>query len=73
MTKPSLTPDQFIIEVNARLKSHQDYLDGMEFRPYPEGSSGKDMSWYSVTGPYEMTGVYAQVARSVSDEFSLVL
>ena len=71
MDRPFLTNDQFIAEMNTRLREHAYYREGMEFRPYPEGSSGDGMSGYSVTGPYELTGVYAAVATSVSEEFSL--
>lgn len=71
MAKLTLTPDQQIAEMNRRLQQHQSYRTGMKFLPYPEGSSGRAMSGYTFTGPFELTGIYAQIAHSVAQEFDL--
>ena len=71
MAKPKLTPDQHIAELNRRLRQHEYYRKGMAFVPSPPNSSGRKMSGYTVTGPYGLMGVYAQVAHQVSDEFDL--
>ena len=71
MSKPTLTPDQFIDEMNSRLGQHQNYRQGMAFVPYPEGSTGRSMTGYCVTGPFYLMGVYTQVAHEVIEKFDL--
>jgi hypothetical protein len=71
MPKPKLTPDLHLAELNRQLRQHKDYRAGMEFTPYPEGSKGRAMSGYSVTGPFDLIGIYAQVAHRVSEQFDL--
>ena len=71
MTKPMLTPDQHIAEMNRRLQQHPNFRDGMAFVPYPNGASGRAMSGYSVTGPYGLMGIYAQIAHEVDRQFDL--
>ena len=73
MAKPLLTPDQHIAEMNRRLGQHPAYRAGMDFLPYPEGSTGPGMSGYTFAGPFELTGVYAQIAHDVAQEFDLML
>lgn len=43
----------------------------MRFVPYPEGATGKAMTGYSTTGPFERTYIYSQVAGLVAKEFFL--
>ena len=71
MKRRVISPDEHLRELNERLKEHSGYREGMEFRPYPEGSSGRAMSGYIITGPYELAGIYAQVAQSVCDDFDI--
>lgn len=66
-----LTPDQYIAEMNRRLEQHRDYHKGMAFVPYPEGATGSSMSGYSVTGPFGLMGIYAQVANEVTQDYDL--
>lgn len=73
MNKPTLTPDQHITELNRRLQLHREYRDGMAFVAYPEGAAGSSMSGYSVTGPFGLMGIYAQVAHDVANHFDLVI
>ena len=58
MAKGRLNEDQYLAELNRRLKEHEMYEEGMAFIPFPEGSSGSGMSGYSITGPFNLTGVY---------------
>lgn len=67
----ALNEDEYLAELNRRLRAHEMYREGMAFIPYPEGTSGRGMSGYTVTGPYELMGVYAQVAHSVGRDFIL--
>ncbi len=73
MTKPTLTPDQHIAEMNRRLRLHSEYRDGMAFVAYPEGTTGRSMAGYSVTGPFGLMGIYAQVAHDVANYFDLAV
>ncbi len=71
MTKRLLTEDEFIAELNRQLRQDKAYQEGMAFVPYPEGASGRGMSGYSTTGPFELTGIYARVAHKVFKDFVL--
>lgn len=71
MNKPMLTPDQHIAELNRRLRQHPGYREGMAFLPYPEGSTGRSMSGYSVTGPFDLMGIYSQIAHEVAQDSNL--
>lgn len=73
MNKPTLSPDQHITELNARLQLHREYRVGMAFVAYPEGATGNSMSGYSVTGPFGLMGIYAQVAHNVANHFDLAI
>lgn len=73
MARQKLTPEQYITELNRRLQKHEEYRQGMAFVAYPDGSSGRGMSGYSITGPFELTGIYAQVAHEVAQQFDLQL
>jgi hypothetical protein len=70
MTK-LLTPDQYIAEMNRRLEQHSEYRKGMAFVPFPEGTTGSSMSGYSVTGPFGLMAIYAQVANEASQDYDL--
>lgn len=71
MSKPELTKDEYIAELNDELKEHEYYEKGMEFYPYPEGATERNMAGYSVQGPYSKIGVFAQVAQKVSENYNL--
>ena len=76
MPKKRLTEDQYLAELNRRLKQDEDYEQGMEFLPWPPGSTGKGMSGYHMAGRFEQhdwVGIYARVAHEVRDEFDLQL
>jgi hypothetical protein len=73
MLKPTLTPEQHIAEMNRQLRQHEYYRNGMAFMPYPEGASGRAVTGYSVTGPFDLIGIYAQVAHQVSELFDLAV
>ena len=67
MDKRRLTEDEYIAELNRQLKQHEYYKDGMEFLPYPANATGKNITGYSVKGPFKNIGVFAQVAHKVSE------
>ena len=71
MSKKTLTPDQYLAEMNQQLQQHKYYCRGMAFTAYPEGTTGFAMSGYSTTGPFGLTGIYSQVAHQISEQFDL--
>ncbi|CAN7379231.1 hypothetical protein [Paraburkholderia sp. SIMBA_054] len=48
MSKPVISPEEFIAEVNKRLPSIGGYETGMRVSLYPEGSNGVTASGYSL-------------------------
>ncbi|OYD74331.1 UNVERIFIED_ORG: hypothetical protein BDU10_6044 [Burkholderia sp. CF145] len=48
MSKPMVSPEEFIAEVNKRLPSVGGYETGMRVSLYPEGSNGVTASGYSL-------------------------
>lgn len=66
-----VTEDQYLNELNRRLKVDEMYEAGMEFIPHPPGAVGSQMSGYSVTGPASKIGEYARIAYQVSQEFEI--
>ncbi len=73
MPKPQLNEDQYLAELNQQLRNHESFREGMAFVPYPEGTTGRAMSGYTVTGPFEFMGIYAQVAHQVAAQFYLLV
>jgi len=71
MSKPELTKDEYIDELNEELKEHEYYEKGMAFYPYSEGVTGRGVAGYSVKGPHSKIGVFAQVAQKVSENYNL--
>lgn len=71
MTKQALTEDKYIAELNKQLRQHENYQEGMAFLPYPEGATGQAMTGYSTAGPFQLMGIYAQVAHKVDESFFL--
>jgi hypothetical protein len=73
VAKPRLNEDQYLAELNRQLREHEYFREGMAFVPSPEGATGRAMSGYSVTGPFGLLGVYAQVAHRVGEQFDIAV
>ena len=71
MGKSILTEDAYIVVLNAHLRKHEYYEDGMQFVAHPKGTTGKNISGYTVYGPPTKIGVFAYVANQVSEIFDL--
>ena len=71
MPKPQLDADQHLAMLNQELRKHEHFQEGMAFLPYPDGTRGRAMTGYSVTGPVNLMGIYAKVASSVATQFHL--
>ncbi|MGH8532282.1 MAG: hypothetical protein ACREV1_05985 [Gammaproteobacteria bacterium] len=71
VAKRLLSEDQLMAELNSQLCKDEAYEAGMAFVAYPDGAKGGEMSGYSTTGPFHLTGVYARVAHKMFSEFAL--
>lgn len=71
MIKKKITEDQYLEELNRRLRMDEMYEKGMEFVPRPPGAVGSEMSGYSRTGPASKVGEYARISYQVSQEFEI--
>ncbi len=67
--KIKVDENQYMAELNFKLKQHEMYEEGMMFVPFPKGATGSDIQGYSTTRPFHLTGIYAQVAYSVNEAF----
>jgi hypothetical protein len=75
MPKPTLTLDEYIVESNRRLQKHKLYRSGMRVVRTPAGATGHAVGGYEITEceitDFDTKGIYAEVARQISDEFDL--
>lgn len=70
MAKRKLTEDEYIHEMNQRLRNHPDYIGGMEFLPHPPGAAGDSIlgiAWAGIV----FHKAYEEVLRSMEDDFEL--
>jgi hypothetical protein len=73
MSKMILTEGSYIAELNKQLKNDEYFEESMEFIPYPDGTTGHQISGYSTKGPVNKIGVFARVAYDVSKKFDIKL
>jgi hypothetical protein len=76
MAKQRLTEDQYLAELNRRLREDEDYEEGMEFLSWPLGATGKGMTGYHMAGRFEnyhWVGIYARVAHKVREDCELLI
>lgn len=71
MAKPSLTPEQFVDEVNRRLPEHPLYQPGMRVFLYPRGSTGQTANGVDFEGPGSARGVTADIENQVRNEYEI--
>ena len=74
MPKQRVTEDQYLAELNRQLQEDEDFEEGMEFLPAPDGSSGRAMSGYTMRGKFtnwNWIGIYARIAHRVADDFEI--
>ncbi|MGF6444372.1 hypothetical protein [Paraburkholderia youngii] len=70
MSKPVISREQFIDEVNKRLPSHHKYRVGMRVFLAPEGASGESATGYDRYPNDAVTsGVVAAVVNLVREDF----
>lgn len=76
MPKTTLTENEYLAELNRRLREHSSFQPGMKFIPAPPGARGPGMHGYSFVEdglPHWVIGVYAEVGAGVSEDFELKL
>jgi hypothetical protein len=71
MAKPSLSPEQFVAEVNRRLPEHHLYKPGMRVFLYPRGSTDQTASGTDFEGPDETRSVMADIESQVRQEYEV--
>ena len=74
MPKQRITEDEYLAELNRELRDDEEYEEGMNFLPWPPGSSGKGMTGYNMAARFENShwvGIYARVAHKVRERFEL--
>ncbi|BCF97401.1 hypothetical protein PPGU19_019700 [Paraburkholderia sp. PGU19] len=72
MSKPVISPEEFIAEVNKRLPNIGGYETGMRISLYPEGSNGVNASGYSLEpDTIETRAVVGTIVSQVLFEFDV--
>jgi hypothetical protein len=64
-----LNEDQYLEELNDKLRTHPDFKPGMRFMPWPEGATGAAVRGITWDGGEIMdTRIFAEVSMRVADE-----
>ena len=72
MSKPVISPEEFIAEVNKRLPNIGGYEPGMHVSLYPEGSTGATASGYSLEpDTIETRAIVGTAISKVLSEFDV--
>lgn len=71
--KPKITDDQYLLELNKRLKNHPNYQEGMAFEAYPPGASGANIESIGWTQFFDAPGIYAEIRNKLDDEVDMAL
>jgi len=71
MAKAALTKQEFVDEINARIKSHAAYKSGAVAKFYPEGASAETASGVMYEGPEQARAIFADVEAAVRREFAV--
>ena len=65
-----VTQGQFIDELNARLRAHEDFVPGMRFVTSPPGSAAANASGYSWEPDFQQKHPFTAVAHDVMRSFT---
>ena len=71
MSKPVLTHDQYLHELNARLRAHAQYELGMRFMAAPDAATGANMGGCLGDAPAAQEGVMRAIAHQLSQQVDL--
>lgn len=70
MTRKKIGEDEYIREMNQRLRAHPDYTGGMEFLPHPPGASGESIlgiAWAGIV----FHQAYREVLESMERDYEV--
>ncbi len=73
MQKQAMNGDQYLDELNKRLRSHQNYQEGMAFEAYPPGSTGNDIQSIGWTQFFDAPGICAEIRNQLNTEAELII
>ena len=71
--KPSLTMPEYMAELNARLRRHPMYLEGMRFPDPQPGSTPMLAAALAWEGPWDCLGVFSSVIEDVANDYELIV
>jgi hypothetical protein len=71
MPLPKLTIDDYIDELNRRLRRQPEFREGMRFERHPKLAVGKAVRSVTAEGADDMPGVFARVERELDGEFDI--
>jgi hypothetical protein len=70
---PALTMPEYMAELNARLRSHPMYLEGMRFPDPQPGSTPMLAAALAWEGPWDCLGVFTSVIEDVANDYDLAM
>lgn len=70
MSKPVISPEEFIAEVNRRLPNHHAYEAGWRVFLFPEGTNGRTATGYDLE-PQSAVGHIKQVIDHVNSNYAV--
>lgn len=71
--KPSLSAQEYMAELNERLRRHPMYLEGMHFPDPQPGSTPMLAAALAWEGPWECLDVFSSVIEEVARDYDLAL
>ena len=71
MSKPHLTKQEFVDEINSRIKSNALSHSRMTAKFYPEGASAETATGVMYEGPEGARGMFETIEAEVRKEFSV--
>ena len=71
MTKPILTHNQYLQELNARLRAHPQYELGMLFKVAPDAATGANMGAFLWEAPAAKEAVMRDIEYTLSQQVEL--
>jgi hypothetical protein len=71
MSKPVMTHDQFLHELNARLRAHPQYELGMSFKAAPDAATGANIGGFLWEAPPDKENLMRAIERGLAQEVEL--
>lgn len=71
MAKPILTHDQYLHELNARLRAHPQYQLGMMFKAAPDAATGANIGGFLWQAPPGKEAMMRDIEHALSQQVEL--